>query len=252
MIYLVSIPTWLILQAAGMNFDLEFMWENSPNAFLNSPFLFVSSAILLIIGIVLLKKYFKNKKDSALLLACYNIIYGFSSFLEGVGNFYAYGSRYDQVSENLIFILVAWAVVFFFLFLQEIFTGSFAYKDHKLTHKIFLSLLVAGVILTMMVLPSRDLDIIHQLGVGILAITLIILSIWQMKAAFHLVKRADEPNVKRGLQMIGISGLCLIAVIVLIVLKMLVEFVDPLIPIFVFSASIFSYLGYVQPSKAKK
>nr|MDO8113545.1 hypothetical protein [Candidatus Sigynarchaeota archaeon] len=253
--YLITIPVWLLIAASFTGFDTGLTWSLSGNAISNSLFLFASSAILLIIGFALLRKFMGNKKDSALLLSTYNLLYGSSSFLEGLGNYMDFHPALNQSVENLTFILVSWAVIFFFLFLQDVFTSSFSNEKHLRSHVFFGIMIVLGDVLLILDGLGFGMNIFSYSGYAIFAIALIILCVWQMVAAFKLVKKSSEQKVRVGLVMIGLSGLLYIFVVVAIALKAIVsgiDYIDVIIPILVFTASIVTYMGYVYPSRHPK
>ena len=79
LIFIIGIPLWLIAVAATVNFDTGFEFGirdvfGLQNEFINFMFFSIAAAVLIVIGMQLLRKLKRNKKNSALLLATYNII----------------------------------------------------------------------------------------------------------------------------------------------------------------------------------
>ncbi|MBN2153337.1 MAG: hypothetical protein JW839_17925 [Candidatus Lokiarchaeota archaeon] len=253
LLFLAIVPSWLVVAASTTGFDVGARWSMSDNAVSNSVFLLASTFVLFLIGSILLKKFSTNGKDSALLLASYNILYGTGSLLEAAGNYLDFARVFNQALENLVFVIVSWTMLFFFLFLQDIFTGSFSSKQHKSSHVAMASLVAIGA--ASMVFDSFYLipSVFNYVGFGLLGVTMITLCTWLLVAASKLVKKTGERNARIGLMMIGLSGGILIAVILCIALKALINVpaLDALIPVFVFSASIVTYMGYVYPSRAR-
>ncbi|MEX2680206.1 MAG: hypothetical protein Q6373_001280 [Candidatus Sigynarchaeota archaeon] len=253
LIFLAIIPSWLVALASQTRFDVDARWILSENALPNSLFLLASAVVLYLIGFALLRKFVTNNKDSALLLASYNILYGTSSLFEAAGNYLEFARNFNQALENVVFVMIAWAMLFFLLFLQEIFTGSFSSRKHKISHAVIA--LLVGIGVASMILDSLYIipGVFNYFGFALLGVTMIILCTWLLVAASKLVRKTGERNARIGLLMIGLSGAFLIAVVLCIALKALTQLpaLDALIPVLVFSASIITYMGYVHPSRVQ-
>lgn len=259
LVYGIAIPAWLLICAGALEFDVGFKWKLSENVIPNVTFLSIAIAIETIVFIRLFSRFKKHGKDSALLLASFNALVITQNLLETFGNFTGFHEIFGQANENLIFILVGWSLIFFLLFVQDIFTGGFSFKKHKHTHLIFSSIIVVltGFLMVSPFMPAYpSLEVIMNIGFGLMGALIITLAIWLLIATNKLAKKAGDQVTRIGLRMIGSSGVLYIAILISVGLKSLAESIstvlDIITPILIMATSIVTYLGYVFPSKKRK
>lgn len=246
-----GVAAWLLAAAALVSFEPGFEWKYRDNAIPNFIFLLATAVVLCAVGFVLLRRHVRHGKDSALLLATFNILLAATSFLEGSGNFYRFTTIFNDTVENLVFVLFAWSLIFLLLFLQDVFTGSFKFADHRASHASFVVMAATGIVALALDGLGVRVPALTFAGYACLGVAFLVLTCWQAVAAFRLVGKASEPTARAGLVMIGSSGLLLIVMVVLVVAKSFID-LDLVIPLVAFAASLVGYLGYVHPSRGKK
>jgi len=260
LIYAIMIPLWLITTAAVLNFELGFSWKPQEDIFIsieyvliNMIFLFTSSILLSIIGVILLRKHLENKKEAPLLLGTYNLIASAGLFIEGIRKYTNITEELFRVAvEAMIFIFVSWAFIYLFLFLQEIFTGDFSNKKHLKSHLIFGIILSIGDMFFMGVPQIISPSITLIIAYVFLFLLIMPTSVWQMRASYRLTKKSSEKRVKRGILMIGFSALFYFMIFIAVPLKKLLFSLDIVLSILIFGLSLTTYLGYIYPSRAVK
>ncbi|MBD3186967.1 hypothetical protein GF325_09085 [Candidatus Bathyarchaeota archaeon] len=263
LLYAIAIPSWLFILAAVMEFDIGFKFGmrdvfGLKNEVFNFVFYAIAAGVLLVIGTLLFKKYRSNHKPAALLLSTYNFLLAIASGYESMRKFILFHDRFDAAREVLTFIVMSCAIIYFFLFMQEIFTGSFKFDDHRKTHAIFFSAIIIGdiflalwpFVFTGKEAASFDIsELPKYIGFGFIGVTIIVLCLWQVRAAFLLVKKSDNTRVQTGLKMMGLSAIAHLSIIASIIIKEELVIFDAILPILVFTASILTYMGYVYPSR---
>lgn len=264
--YIIAIPTWWFALSASMGFETGFEFGqrdefNLDNEFWNLAFFFLAAVVLTIIGLVLIKKYSKNRKSSALYLGTYNLVFAVASGYEAMRKFILFNEQFDAAREVTTFVLISWALIYYMLFMQEIFRGNSKFENHKKSQGALLLLVIASDFILFLYpfiftgKKAADWDIGElpkYIAFGILGVTVIILSVWQIRASFRLVQRSKDPDTRIGITMIGVSAIVYLAVIASIILKESVVIFDAVLPLLVFVVSITTYLGYVYPSRKQK
>nr|MDO8108799.1 hypothetical protein [Candidatus Sigynarchaeota archaeon] len=256
-LYLITFPAWLVIKAASVGFDLGFSWQPQPDLFVSMEFtitnmvlLFTASAVLFIIGTRLLKKFILNKKDAPLLLAMFNFVLAGGLAWDGIRKYTTFTSpEFRNAVEGIIFVSVAWALVLLYLFLQDIFMGSFKFKDHVKWHTVFIILDACTVFFFLGWPALMPLLVSTYMAYFFMAALIIPLCAWQIRATYRLVKRTDDKQTKRGLSMIGYSAIFYLLALGTVAFKKLYFPLDLLLSISLLSASVVMYLGFVQPSK---
>ena len=152
------------------------------------------------------------------------------------------------------FVLLGWGFIFFCLFLQEIFTGSFKFKDHRGVDIILLCLLgfgISGFLIDSFKVATETFRIASFASLGI---AILLLSLWEVIGASRLIRKTSEDrNTRVGLWMIALSGLVFVALIGAILANTLEnQTLNTPIRILMFAASLLVYMGYIYPSRQKK
>lgn len=258
-IFLVLIPAWLLAKAASLGFETGFSWAPQPETFVSVEFtvanmvmLFVSSAVLVFIGITLLARHLKNRKDTPYFLGMFNVILGAGLGYDGIRKVMAFTDEvFRNAIEALTFMFLAWSIVFFFLFLQDILTGSTSFQEHKQVQLAF-TVLVACSVFFFMGWPAM-LPVVASTFVayGFLIAIIIPLGWWQIRSGWKLVKKTSEPRARLGLSMITFSAVFYLAIIATIAFKKLFFPLDLLLSILLLALSVATYMGYVYPSRGK-
>ncbi|MFX0102048.1 MAG: hypothetical protein ACFFCS_20955 [Candidatus Hodarchaeota archaeon] len=256
LLFIIAIPIWWFSLAAVMNFDIGFKFGPHDdlelgNVYSNLIFFGSAGVVLIIIGIHLLSKYNKNKKDSALILGTYNLILGCAACYESIRKFIDFTRKFDTAREDLTFVLMSWAVIFFFLFLQEILRGNFKFENHRVTHTSFIIIMVTVNFFVMLWPFYYEFEVIKYIGVATLGITVVVLSIWQIRSALRLRKKSSEKVVKQGLAMIALSGVFYIVAVITLALIEVDPIFDMIVPMVILVLAIVTYMGYVFPSKKR-
>ncbi|MEX2681781.1 MAG: hypothetical protein Q6373_009275 [Candidatus Sigynarchaeota archaeon] len=258
--YIVLFPTWLLLKAASLGFDVGFSWQMEadmlakvPAEFvvINSILLFSAAAVLLIIGLSLLGKFLSNKKDTPLLLATMNIVLAGGLTWDGIRKYTTFTSEvFRNAVEAVIFIFLSWTIIMLFLFLQEIFTGTLKFKDHAISQTIF-AVLNACAVFFFMGWPALMPVLVSTYVAYFFMIAIIIpLGTWQFRATYALVKRTTDKWAKRGLSMIGYSAIFYLSALGTVAFKKVYFPLDLLLSILLLCMSVMMYFGFVRPSKA--
>ncbi len=258
--YLVLFPAWLVLKAASLGFDVGFSWEIQADMLekvsvevvvTNSILLLSASVVCSIIGLSLLGRFLSNRKDAPLLLGTMNFVLSGMLAWDGIRKYTTFASEeYRNAAEAVTFVFLSWAIFMLLLFLQDIFTGSFKFKNHSLTQAIFAGLNACAVFF-MMGWPSlMPLVVSTYVGYLFLIIIIVPLGIWQFRATYKLVNGTKDARTRRGLSMIGYSAIFYLLCVGTVAFKKLYFPLDLLLSILLLGMSVVMYLGFIQPSKA--
>ncbi|MHA1683644.1 MAG: hypothetical protein ACTSUE_22080 [Promethearchaeota archaeon] len=258
--YLIFIPTWILLTLAQVDFDPGFTWSPQMDIFvsieftiLNMLLLFISAAAMSAIGTILLKKYKKTKKNAPLLLGMFNIILGGGLVWEGIRKYTTFVDPLTRyMAESIIFIAIMWSMLFLFLFLQEIFSKNSSFKNHRVSHSIFISIVITSTIFFIGLPDLIPLEISLYLAFSAMISIIIPLGIWQTQACFKLKKKTDEKRIKTGLSMIGYSAIIYLMITASIALKKLFFPLDLLLSVLILLLSGVTFMGYIYPSRGNK
>ena len=259
-IYIVLIPIWVLLLGALYNFNIGFSWGPQPELFvsesftiLNMVFLFLSAVTLLGIGILLLSRYIKRRKDALLLLGMANIIISFGLFFDGVRKYMTITVwPYRNMVEIMALFVIAWGMIFYYLFLQEIFNGNHDFKAHRRSHIIYITLTIATNLFFIGFPELVDPFITNIFAYIPMLILIIALGSWQISAAMRLVKKTNDKRARIGIIMIGYSAIFYLAIIAVVGLKKIIFELDVLLSILLFAWSVVNYIGFIYPSKKKE
>jgi len=252
--YISGIVIWLISICFSISWQIDFAWNFVGNKIVNLFLMAISGIVMIFISSKLLSKYFEGKKLAPLLLGCFNLIYSISIIIEAFGNIAHYGLLNTGI-ERLIYVLINYALVFFFLFLQEIFSGSIKREKHAASQNFFIILSSLGFFLIAISVFPEIPTIVDTLGLVILLFLFMIVNIWQIRSSSLLIKKTDEERIKKGLRMIAISGVMYISILVMIGIKSATEeeslyvIFDILVPVLVLCTSIVTYMGIIMPSR---
>jgi hypothetical protein len=256
-----------VLKAVSLGFDLGFSWGIQPDMLdkvsmeivvTNSILLFSSSAVCFVIGSSLLAKFLSNRKDAPLLLGTMNFVLSGMLGWDGIRKYTTFASEvnpnaaevYRNAAEAITFVFLSWAIFMLLLFLQDIFTGSFKFKDHARSQTIF-AVLNACAVFFMMGWPSlMPVVVSTYIGYGFLIAIIIPLGVWQFRATYKLVKGTKDERTRRGLSMIGYSAIFYLCSVGTVAFKKLYFPLDLLLSILLLGMSVVMYLGFIQPSKA--
>ncbi len=258
-IFIALLPSWLIIKAAALGFDLGFSWAPQPDLFVSFEFTYLNMAILFmsafwmaVIGMMLLKKFKERKKDMPLLLAMFNLVLAGGFAWDGIRKYTTYNEIYRNAVEAIVFVCLAWALVFFIGFLQDVFTGSYAFKDHKKAD-IACIVLIATSVFFFMGWPDL-MPLIVSTYIAYLVILAVIapLGAWQIRTTFKLAKRTEDKRSRIGISMIGYSAIFYLSIIAIIAFKKLFFPLDLLLSIFILMLSVATYLGFIYPSRKQK
>ncbi len=260
LVYLILFPLWLVLKVASLGSDIGFSWGIQPDMLekvsveivvVNSILLFSASVVCFVIGLSLLSKFLSNKKDAPLLLGTMNFVLSGMLAWDGIRKYTTFTSEvYRNAAEAVTFVFLSWAIFMLLLFLQDIFTGSFKFKDHARSQTVF-AVLNACAVFFMMGWPSMmPLVVSTYVGYGFLIANIIPLGVWQIRATYKLVKGTKDERTRRGLSMIGYSAIFYLLSLGTVAFKKLYFPLDLLLSILLLAMSVVMYLGFIQPSKA--
>ena len=142
-------------------------------------------------------------------------------------------------------------MIFYYLFLQDVFTGTYSREKHKRTHVIFGALLVATQFFFVGLPGLVDPAITDVLAYIPMMVLIVSLGIWQLRVASKLKKKTSEKRARIGISMIGNSAIFYLLIIVVVGLKKAWFYLDLGLSILLFLWSIVTYMGYVYPSMQK-
>ncbi len=254
--YLGTIIAWFLVVFMTLDWNITFVvdffndqWEPVKNTLF-----FIAGAVFIVMSAKLFKKFQVNKKQSALLLAIFNLAICASNVIEGFGNTLLFDDLLDSTLQNLTYVTFTWAIGFLFLFLQEIFAGSFLDRKNLASQVLFFSLMGTAVALLVLSVLLSLPGAFTFVAMGVVMLVTIILSVWQFSAGLRLRNKAEDRGTRQGLLMISISGMFTISLLVFILFKALhfppgFDF-DYLIPPMAVAISITMYLGYINPSRS--
>nr|MDO8116378.1 hypothetical protein [Candidatus Sigynarchaeota archaeon] len=258
-IFITLLPAWLIIKAATLGFDLGFSWAPQPDLFVSYEFTYLNMAILFtsafwmaIIGLMLLKRYRERKKDMPLLLAMFNLVLAGGFAWDGIRKYTTYNDIYRNAVEAIVFVCLAWALVFFFLFLQDVFTGSYAFKDHKRADITCIILISTSVFFFLGWPDLMPLVVSTYMAYAVILAIIVPLGAWQIRTAFRLAKKTEDQRSRIGISMIGYSAIFYLAIIAIIAFKKLFFPLDLLLSIFILALSVATYMGFIYPSRKPK
>jgi hypothetical protein len=259
LIYIVLLPTWLVLKATSLGFDIGFTWDIQPDLLVNvsREFVAVNSTLLLsaavvcfIIGSSLVHKSLSNKKDAPLLLGTMNLVLSGMLGWDGIRKYTTFTSEaFRNAAEAVTFIFLSWAIFMLFLFLQDIFTSTFKFKDHARSQTVFAGLNGCAVFFFMGWPALMPLVVSTYAAYGFLISIIIPLNVWQVRATYKLVKGTEDARTRRGLSMIGYSAIFYLLALGTVAFKKLWFPLDLLLSVFLLGMSVFMYLGFINPSK---
>ncbi|HME53793.1 MAG TPA: hypothetical protein VKM55_16315 [Candidatus Lokiarchaeia archaeon] len=253
LIFATLIGIWYTLSLFVSNFQPAIKWAPDPNI-VATIFIIIACVIIFFVTIRLIKKFLETKKDSTLLLATFNITLSLSLIFELIRHLFTFISVHviSSFVYGIIFLFLAWGFLFFLLFLQDIFTGTFSFKKHKITDIIFLGLIgfgISGFILDSFNLVSQSYTIPSFAALGI---TILLFCLWEVIGASRLIKKVKNDKTARiGLIMIALSGLVFIALVVAILVNIYID-LSIFIRILMATATLLLYMGYVYPSRQKR
>ncbi|MHA1716790.1 MAG: hypothetical protein ACTSXP_14190 [Promethearchaeota archaeon] len=251
-VFIAAIIFWITLLLYFEDWMIpEYQWESFAKKWeLEKDLLFLATGIIFIsIGLILLGRYVKYKKSSALLLSIYNLLYGSSSLIEFFGNIINSTDLTNNTLQNMTFFTFGWATLFFYLFLQELFGDSFIHKKHNRTHVVVFGITGFSAV-TSVVSSFIDIGAVFVLSLGISIFLILFLALSLMITTLKLRKKADDKVSKDGLLMIALSGLFMMLLIISFVLKALgvSEIFHVIVPACANAWTIFLYLGFIYPS----
>jgi hypothetical protein len=259
LVYLALLPTWLVLKATSLGFDVGFSWDIQPDLLMfvsreivavNSTLLLAAAVVCFIIGSNLVGKFLSKKKDAPLLLGTMNIVLSGMLAWDGVRKYTTFTSEvFRNAVEAVTFIFLSWAIFMLFLFLQDIFTSTFKFKDHARSQTAFAVLNACAVFFLMGWPLLMPLVASTYTAYGFLIAVIIPLCIWQFRATYKLVKGTEDQLAKRGLSMIGYSAIFYLLALGTVAFKKLYFPLDLLLSVLLLCMSVFMYLGFINPSK---
>ncbi|MHA1684316.1 MAG: hypothetical protein ACTSUE_25490 [Promethearchaeota archaeon] len=252
-IIIAGIISWFTIIMVLIGGNPEFAWELGFDRAVKFTFLMVSALILGLIGLKLFFKYRQGHRLSTFYLGSYNLIYCVGSVFEAMGNLMNFGYLLNDATDTIVYIMMMWAVIFFFLFLQEIFSGTSTIQEQKKMRILFM---VFSIVSLLFLFSSPfTARLFSAIGTGIMVILFLLVYTWQISAASKLVKKADDDVMKAGLKMIALSGVIFIALILMVIVKSFVsnpvieKMLDIGIPVAVLVSAIVTYMGYIYPSR---
>ncbi|NMC04040.1 MAG: hypothetical protein GYA24_02450, partial [Candidatus Lokiarchaeota archaeon] len=217
LVYIILIPAWLVLKAASLGFDTGFAWGIQPDLLamvpaeivaINSILLFAAAVVCIVIGINLIGKYMAKKKDAPLLLGTMNLVLATMLAWDGIRKYTTFTNETSRnAAEALTFVFLSWAIFMLLLFLQDIFTGSFKFKDHARSQTIFVILNACAVFFFMGWPSMMPLIVSTYMAYFFMIAVIIPLNVWQFRATYKLTKRTEDPVTRRGLAMMGYSAI---------------------------------------------
>ena len=252
-IFASTIVIWYALTLYSASFQTGMNLGPDPNI-AATIFIIIACVIIFFVTFRLFKKFLETEKDSTLLLATFNAALSVSLIFELVRHVFTFISVHVMSSfvYGIIFLFLAWGFLFFLLFLQDIFTGTFSFKKHKIADIIFLSLIgfgISGFILDSFDLVTQAYTIPSFATLGI---TILLFCLWEVIGASRLIKKAQNDKTARiGLIMIALSGLVFIALDLAILVNIYVD-ISIFIRILMATATLLLYMGYIYPSRQKK
>lgn len=258
-VFAIALPAFIISKAAGVEWQVGFSWEpqimDYGYAFViaNLIILIAAGVILIMIGAALLKRHKENQKESPLLLGMFNIVIGGGFIFDGIRKHTSFASdSFRNGIEGIVFIALSWALIFFYLFLQDIFSGDFSWKRHSKSHVFYIAVIATSLVFFHGMHPYVDLELTTIIGFVLQLLVIIPLGAWQLRASYKLAGKTQDKASRQGIIMIGLSAIFYLSILAIVALKKVLFTLDIIMSALVLGLSIVTYLGYMHPSRAKK